>query len=224
MNAVHVSHGPNPSPLIRPMPRPKSISPVGFRSGAAVWLLTATRQSSYVRAFISVIALFLAPTIGTATAFAGALVSINKSTQQMSVSVDGVPRYRFAVSTGRAGYGTPNGTYRPQRMARTWFSKRYYNSPMPHSIFFHRGYAIHGSYEINSLGGPASHGCVRLHPNDASALYALVKREGMAATRIVVHGSNPTMMRSRAPVARPDYERQPNREMQQPPLFFPFFR
>jgi len=35
----------------------------------------------------------------------------------MSVSVDGVPRYRFAVSTGRAGYGTPNGTYNPQRLA-----------------------------------------------------------------------------------------------------------
>lgn len=206
------------------MLRSEFITPVAFRSGAAVGLLTATRQSSYVRAFICVIAVFLALTIGATSVFAGVLVSIDKSTQQMSVSVDGMPRYRFAVSTGRAGYGTPNGTYRPQRLARTWFSKRYYNSPMPHSIFFHRGYAIHGSYEINSLGGPASHGCVRLHPNNASALYALVKREGMAATTIVVHGSNPTMMRRRAPVARPDYERQPDREMQQPPLFLPFFR
>jgi len=92
------------------------------------------------------------------------LVSIDKSTQRMSVSVDGVPRYHWAVSTGRAGYGTPSGTYRPQRMERTWFSKEYYNSPMPHSIFFHGGYAIHGSYEIHRLGGPASHGCIRLHP------------------------------------------------------------
>ena len=83
---------------------------------------------------------------------ANVLISIDKSTQQMSVSVDGVPRYRWVVSTGRAGYGTPSGTYRPQRLERTWFSKEYYNSPMPHSIFFHGGYAIHGSYEIHRLG------------------------------------------------------------------------
>ena len=63
-------------------------------------------------------------------ASAAVLISVNKSTQQMSVSVDGVPRYRFAVSTGRAGYGTPSGTYRPQRLAASWFSKLYYNSPL----------------------------------------------------------------------------------------------
>ena len=118
---------------------------------------------------------------------ASVLVAIDKSTQQMSVSVDGAPRYRWVVSTGRAGYGTPSGTYRPQRMERTWFSKEYYNSPMPYSIFFHGGYAIHGSYEINRLGGPASHGCVRLHPSNAATLYALVGREGMGATTIVIH-------------------------------------
>ena len=82
----------------------------------------------------------------------------------MSVAVDGVPRYRFAVSTGRAGYGTPSGTYRPQRLAASWFSKLYYNSPMPHSIFFHGGYAIHGSYR--------SIGSVDL-PHMAASVYTL---------------------------------------------------
>jgi len=129
--------------------------------------------------------------IGTVPAAAKVVVTIDKSTQHMSVAVDGTPRYNFAVSTGRAGYGTPNGTYRPQRLARTWFSKKYYNSPMPHSIFFHGGYAIHGSYEISRLGGPASHGCVRLHPSNAAALYALVQREGASNTTIVVTGSSP---------------------------------
>ena len=124
-------------------------------------------------------------------AAASVLVSIDKSSQQMSVSVNGFTRYTWAVSTGRAGYGTPNGTYRPQRMFRSWFSKKYYNSPMPYSIFFHGGYAIHGSYEISRLGGPASHGCVRLHPENAATLYALVQQEGMGDTRIVVSGANP---------------------------------
>ena len=128
--------------------------------------------------------------LGAAAAHADVLISIDKSAQQMLVSVDGMPRYRWAVSTGRAGYGTPSGTYRPQRMERTWFSKLYYNSPMPYSIFFHGGYAIHGSYEINQLGGPASHGCIRLHPANAATLFGLVKQTGMSDTVIVVSGGH----------------------------------
>jgi lipoprotein-anchoring transpeptidase ErfK/SrfK len=71
-------------------------------------------------------------------------------------------------------------------LARRWFSRKYYNSPMPHSIFFHRGFAIHGSYEISRLGGPASHGCIRLHPANAAVLFGIVRHEGMGATTIVV--------------------------------------
>jgi lipoprotein-anchoring transpeptidase ErfK/SrfK len=91
-------------------------------------------------------------------------VQIDKYSQRMTVSIDGYPRYAWPVSTGRDGYGTPSGVFRPQMMARRWFSRKYYNSPMPHSIFFYHGFAIHGTYELSRLGGPASHGCVRLHP------------------------------------------------------------
>ncbi len=105
--------------------------------------------------------------LGVSAADAEVLISVNKSTQHMTVSVDGTPRYNFVVSTGRPGYGTPSGTYHPQRMERTWFSKEYYNSPMPYSIFFHGGFAIHGSYEINRLGAPrrmAASGCILQMP------------------------------------------------------------
>jgi lipoprotein-anchoring transpeptidase ErfK/SrfK len=90
------------------------------------------------------------------------------------------------VSTGRSGYGTPSGVFYPQAMVRRHFSRRYYNSPMPHSIFFYHGFAIHGTTDIYRLGGPASHGCVRLHPSHAAALYALVERNGLRNTRIVI--------------------------------------
>ena len=139
---------------------------------------------------------------------AGVTVTIDKSTQRMTVAVNGATRHVFKISTGRAGFGTPNGHFRPQRLARTWFSKKYYNSPMPHSIFFHGGYAIHGSYEIRRLGGPASHGCVRLHPADAATLFALVNSEGSANTRIVVTGANPMPARPRL-LARGGHERTP---------------
>jgi hypothetical protein len=128
---------------------------------------------------------------GICCADAALVINVDKNRQKMSVEVDGEPRYEWTVSTGRAGYGTPNGTYHPQRLEREWFSKEYYDSPMPYSIFFTRGYAIHGSYEIRHLGGPASHGCIRLHPSNAAKLFALVRQEGMASTRIVVTGSNP---------------------------------
>jgi lipoprotein-anchoring transpeptidase ErfK/SrfK len=114
------------------------------------------------------------------------LVRIDRSTQTMQVSVDGWYRYSWPVSTGRPGLGTPAGVYHPQSMATTWFSRRYYNSPMPHSIFFYRGFAIHGSYEISRLGGPASHGCVRLHPDNAAVLFDLVRQGGMRNTTIVI--------------------------------------
>jgi lipoprotein-anchoring transpeptidase ErfK/SrfK len=153
----------------------------------------------------AVLAAALASPLASA-ASANVLIQVDKSTQQMTVSVDGSTRYQFAVSTGRPGYGTPSGTFHPQHLERTWFSHLYYNSPMPHSIFFHGGFAIHGSYEINRLGGPASHGCIRLHPDNAATLYALVEQQGMAATTIVVSGESPSVRR--AP-AENDYQSEP---------------
>jgi lipoprotein-anchoring transpeptidase ErfK/SrfK len=63
---------------------------------------------------------------------------------------------------------------------------------LAHATFdlFHGGYAIHGSYEINRLGGPASHGCIRLHPANAATLFALVKQKGISNTIIVVSGGH----------------------------------
>jgi lipoprotein-anchoring transpeptidase ErfK/SrfK len=92
----------------------------------------------------------------------------------------------WPVSTGAGGFGTPVGRFRPRWMARSWFSTRYYGSPMPYSIFFHKGYAIHGTNYVSRLGRPASHGCVRLHPSHAAVLFALVRSEGMGRTRIAV--------------------------------------
>ena len=130
-------------------------------------------------------AIVLATSAAT-SASAALLVYIDRSSQRMDVVVDGVTRFRWPVSTGRRGLGTPSGVFHPQMLARSWFSRRYYNSPMPYSIFFHRGYAIHGTYELSRLGGPASHGCVRLHPQNAAILFSLVRQEGPRNTRIVV--------------------------------------
>lgn len=119
-------------------------------------------------------------------AFADVTVKIDVSDQRMRVYVNGHRQHSWAVSTGRSGYRTPRGRFRPTRMHRTYYSRKYNNSPMPHSIFFHGGYAIHGTNYIRNLGRPASHGCVRLHPDHARRLFNLVRQHGSGRTRIVV--------------------------------------
>jgi L,D-transpeptidase catalytic domain len=117
-------------------------------------------------------------------------IHVDKTAQRLSVSIDGKPLYDWPVSTARWGYNTPNGTYHPERLEKSWYSRKYDMSPMPHSIFFDGGYAIHGSYEVSRLGRPASHGCIRLSPSHAATLFALVK-EHRSDTNIVVTGSRP---------------------------------
>jgi lipoprotein-anchoring transpeptidase ErfK/SrfK len=119
-------------------------------------------------------------------ALASVTVRISNSAQRMHVYVDGHPAYSWPVSTARRGYRTPAGSYRVQRMERMWYSRKYDWSPMPYSLFFAGGYAIHGSYSIRQLGRPASHGCVRLHPANARTLYNLVRSSGPSRSRIVV--------------------------------------
>ena len=143
-------------------------------------------MSSVVGVRLAFAAAIVVATSVLSPARAGVVVQIDKSSQRMAVSVDGATRYNWPVSTGRRGYGTPSGVYRPQMLARRWYSRKYYNSPMPYSIFFHGGFAIHGTYDLGRLGGPASHGCVRLHPSHAAVLYDLVERNGRGATRIEI--------------------------------------
>jgi len=123
-------------------------------------------------------------TLPAIEASAGVTVKINRGSQTMRVYVGGTLRHTWRVSTGRRGYTTPSGSYRPTRLERMWHSRKYHWSPMPHSIFFRGGYAIHGTNETKRLGRRASHGCIRLAPSNARRLFSLVSRHGSRATRI----------------------------------------
>jgi hypothetical protein len=137
-----------------------------------------------------------------APASAHVLITIDKSNQRMTVAVNGEPRWHWRVSTGRPGRDTPSGKFQAFRMEADHFSKEFDDAPMPHSIFFTKlGHAIHGSFDTRHLGSPASHGCVRLDPANASKLYALVQQDGVLNTTVVLTGSASAALRS-APVAR----------------------
>jgi len=145
-----------------------------------------------LKRFLAVLAaLFLCAATAEAPAIASSAapeveININISSQSMSVNVNGWPYGRWKVSTARDGYHTPRGRYRPFALRRVYYSKKYDNSPMPNSIFFYGGYAIHGTYYVKNLGRPASHGCVRLSPENAAKLYDLVQKHGLSATRVSI--------------------------------------
>jgi len=123
-------------------------------------------------------------------ALADLMINIDKSTQRMTVTVDGKQIYNWPVSTGGLGYDTPSGTFKPFRMEIDHYSDEYDNAPMPYSIFFTKtGVAVHGTYEQRNLGRAVSHGCVRLSVKNAATLWELVKGEKMANTTVVLSGT-----------------------------------
>jgi lipoprotein-anchoring transpeptidase ErfK/SrfK len=117
---------------------------------------------------------------------ADVVAEVDIASQSMAVFVDGEIAAIWPVSTGRAGFRTPRGSFRPTALRRMHYSSKYDNSPMPHSVFFRGGYAIHGTGYVRQLGRPASHGCVRLAKRHAAQLYALVKAHGPRRTRILI--------------------------------------
>ena len=136
-----------------------------------------------MRIFLATV--FLLTGLFTVPAFSAAVEArIDLSQQKMRVYQHGRLVHVWPISSGRRGYATPTGTYRPTRMYREYYSRKYDNSPMPHSIFFRGGYAIHGTNYIKRLGRVASHGCIRLHPSNARTLYNMVQRNGRRNARI----------------------------------------
>ena len=140
---------------------------------------------------ISIVAVALAGGLlvagsGSAEAANQLVARVSLSQQTMQVLVDGRPAFEWKVSTARKGYETPTGTFKPTRLHEMWYSRKFDNAPMPYSVFFHGGYAVHGTDAVKRLGRPASHGCIRLHPDNAADFYSLVATFGAANTEIVI--------------------------------------
>jgi len=116
---------------------------------------------------------------------------IDLSSQTMTVSDKNGEIASWKISSARGGYRTPTGTYTPHYTSRMHYSKQYHFSPMPYSVFFNEGVAVHGTGDLGNLGRPASHGCVRSHPKNAKVFYDLVQKHGMQLTRVTVRGKPP---------------------------------
>ena len=114
------------------------------------------------------------------------LAHVDLLTQKLELYVDDQLVDVFPVSTGRIGYATPAGEYQPQWITAFWRSRKYHYAPMPWAVFFHDGYAIHGTTDVRHLGQPASHGGIRLKPDNAKIFYTLVLKNGGDNTTITI--------------------------------------
>ena len=112
---------------------------------------------------------------------------VDKSDQKLHLYENGLKKHSWEVSTARKGKVTPTGTWNAQWLSKYHKSSIYNNAPMPYSIFYNGNFAIHGTDQIGRLGTPASSGCVRLHPENAAVLYAMVEQVGKSdfAVRVI---------------------------------------
>lgn len=122
-------------------------------------------------------------------------VDVDKSTQTARLYLDGRLDDQWDVSTGMAGFGTPNFNKRFNgRIFDRYTSSKYpggdYNGlgNMPYAMFIAGGIAIHGTPRGNwsRLGRPASHGCIRSHPDKAYRLNRLLRSYGVQNSWVTV--------------------------------------
>lgn len=126
---------------------------------------------------------------------------IDKSKQLLYLYVLGELKDTFKVSTGKGKkYETPSMELHPLGPVLTKYTSRKFPGGnyeglgnMPYAVFLKNGYAIHGTTPGNysRLGSPASHGCIRLHPDNAKIFNALVKVAGLSQTWVSVKDSMP---------------------------------
>lgn len=122
-----------------------------------------------------------------APALAATVVAkVSLSTQTMTVIHGGREKYRWKVSTARAGKVTPKGAWTAKSLSRYHRSSRYNNAPMPYSIFYNGHFAVHGTNQVSRLGRPASAGCIRLNKSNAAKLFSLTKSVGLRNMKVVV--------------------------------------
>jgi lipoprotein-anchoring transpeptidase ErfK/SrfK len=126
---------------------------------------------------------------------------VDKKKQKLFLYILGELKDSFAVSTGKKGrYETPAMDLRPQGPVVTRYTSRKFPGGnymrlgnMPYAVFLQGGYAIHGTTPGNfsKLGTKASHGCIRIHPDNAKIINSLVKTVGLRQTWVKVADSIP---------------------------------
>ena len=115
----------------------------------------------------------------------GKWIDVDLSSQRVRAYQGNTVLRTMIVSTGIARYPTPTGRFKilSKYPSVTMSGPGYYLPGVPHTMFFYRGYALHGTYWHNNFGTPMSHGCINLTRSDAAWLYSWAP----LGTPVVIH-------------------------------------
>ena len=122
-------------------------------------------------------------------------IYVSKSEQKAYLHLNGKLEASWAVSTGVSGYSTPDFDRHPNGRIYDRYSSRKYPGGnykglgnMPYAVFIRGGYALHGTPKGNwpKLGSRASHGCIRMHPDNGKWFNRLVRQNGISKVWITV--------------------------------------
>lgn len=100
-------------------------------------------------------------------------IDVNLSQQRVYAYEGDVIVNSFVVSTGTSRTPTVTGKFKIWIKLRstTMSGPGYHLTNVPYTMYFHKGYGLHGTYWHNNFGTPMSHGCVNLRTEDAAWLY-----------------------------------------------------
>jgi len=112
-------------------------------------------------------------------------ISINLSQQTLTAYEGYTPVFTAIVSTGTSRTPTVVGTYNVyvKYVSTTMSGPGYHLQNVPYTMYFYRGYGIHGTYWHNNFGTPMSHGCVNMRTPEAEWLYNWAP----VGTKVVTH-------------------------------------
>jgi lipoprotein-anchoring transpeptidase ErfK/SrfK len=94
--------------------------------------------------------------------------------QQRTYAYEGNQLVRtFVVSTGTWAHPTVTGEFHIYVKYRytLMVGPGYYLPNVPYTMYFYKGYGLHGTYWHHNFGTPMSHGCVNLKTEDAAWLF-----------------------------------------------------
>ncbi len=100
-------------------------------------------------------------------------IDVDLTHQQLTAYQGNTPVFQTSVSTGLRNTPTVVGEFRIywKLTATDMAGPGYYLPGVPYTMYFHAGYALHGTYWHSNFGQPMSHGCVNLRTEDAKWLF-----------------------------------------------------
>lgn len=104
---------------------------------------------------------------------AGRWIDVNLRTQRLTAYQGDTPVFSALISGGLPRTPTVVGRFAIYaKLTSTRMTGPGYDLPgVPYTMYFYRGYAIHGTYWHNNFGHPMSHGCVNMRTQDAAWLF-----------------------------------------------------